>query len=86
MFAKLHFEETKMDIALRPCPFCGGTAELKESYYLESELPYSYVHCTNPSCTLHHNTAHFSGDSEAKNSEAAITAWNRRVENPVEQI
>lgn len=67
-----------MDKELKPCPFCGGVAELKESHYLESELPYSYVHCTNVKCTLNHNTAHFSGDTEASNSEKAVTAWNLR--------
>ena len=45
-----------MDKALKSCPFCGSKAELKEAHYLESELPYSYVHCTSESCTLNHNT------------------------------
>jgi hypothetical protein len=65
---------------LRPCPVCGSVAELKEAYYLESDEPYSYVHCTNRNCVLNHNTPHFTGDTEAKNSENAIAAWNQRVE------
>jgi hypothetical protein len=71
-----------MDKALKSCPFCGSKAELKEAHYLESELPYSYVHCTSESCTLNHNTAHFSGDTEVKNSEKAVSAWNKRLEIP----
>lgn len=67
-----------MDKALKSCPLCGSGAELKESHYLESELPYSYVHCTNHECVLNHNTAHFSGGSESKNSENAVAAWNKQ--------
>lgn len=72
-----------MDKELKPCPQCGSTAELKEAHYLESESPYSYVHCTNPKCDLHHhNIAHFSSPNEAKNSEEAIAAWNRQADMP----
>ena len=71
-----------MDAELKPCPVCNSEAELKEAHYLESELPYSYVHCTSESCTLNHNTAHFSGNTEAKNSENAVSAWNKRLEIP----
>lgn len=72
-----------MDASLKPCPICNSEAELKEAHYLESERPYSYVHCTNEGCTLNHNAAHFSRGSEAKNDEDAIAAWNKRQEIPV---
>jgi hypothetical protein len=81
-----HLKEKGMECALNPCPLCGGVAELKESHYLETDGPYSYVHCTNKSCKLHHEMAHFSGDSEARNSEEAVAAWNGRTEVPVEQV
>ena len=71
-----------MDATLKPCPVCGSQAELKETHYLESERPYSYVHCTNEACTLNHNAAHFSSSSEAKNDQDAIAAWNQRREIP----
>lgn len=71
-----------MDRELKSCPMCGSKAELKESYYFESELPYSYVHCTNEGCALNHNTAHFSGSSKGKNSEKAVDAWNKREQIP----
>jgi hypothetical protein len=67
-----------MDRELKSCPLCGSKAELKESHYLESELPYSYVHCTKEECVLSHNTAHFSGADERKNSQNAIAAWNKQ--------
>lgn len=71
---------------LKPCPVCNGEAELKEAHYLESELPYSYVHCKNESCTLNHNAAHFSASkSESKNDADAISAWNKRQQIPAHQ-
>jgi hypothetical protein len=73
----------KMNGQIKPCPLCGNTAELKESHYLESEKPYSYVHCTNQQCTLHHhNNVHFSGEGEEENSKKAIAAWNERSMMP----
>lgn len=71
-----------MDASLKPCPICNSEAELKEAHYLESERPYSYVHCTNESCTLNHNAAHFSRGSETTNDQDAITAWNKRQQIP----
>ena len=71
-----------MDRELKSCPVCGSQAELKESHYLESERPYSYVSCTSQDCFLNHNAAHFSGNSEEKNSEQAVAAWNQRQHIP----
>ena len=71
-----------MDRELKSCPVCGSKAELKESHYLESELPYSYVHCLSAECVLNQNTAHFSGSDEAKNSQNAVEAWNKRQKMP----
>lgn len=71
-----------MDRELKSCPMCGSKAELKESYYLESERPYSYVHCTNETCSLSQNAAHFSGNSKERNSEKAVESWNKREHIP----
>lgn len=71
-----------MNKDIKSCPVCGSAAELMESYYLESERPYSYVHCTNQKCNMnHHNldAMHFSGDNEVENSEKALAAWNERA-------
>jgi hypothetical protein len=76
-----------MDRELKPCPMCGSDAELKETFYLESERPYSYVHCTNQQCDMHHhNTEHFSGPNPDKNSQAAAEAWNRLADMPRDRI
>jgi rRNA maturation protein Nop10 len=71
-----------MDATLKPCPVCGSQAELKEAHYLESERPYSYVHCTNEAYTLDHKAPHISNSTEAKKDLDAITAWNQRLETP----
>lgn len=67
---------------LKPCPLCGSEAELKETYYLESEKPYSYVHCTNRDCELHHHQVpHFSTPDESLNTERAIATWNAQPDH-----
>ncbi len=56
---------------LKPCPFCGGYAEMKVEKHTPSG--YDYIpRCSNPSCA---------GRLTKKwlNKEAAIVAWNRRV-------
>jgi hypothetical protein len=71
-----------MDRELKSCPLCGSKAELKESHYLESELPYSYVQCMNDTCALNHNTAHFSGGDVGRNSQNAVASWNKQLAVP----
>lgn len=56
---------------LKPCPFCGGEAELE----IKQHVPkgYDYIpRCANPSCA---------GRLTKKwiNAEEAIKAWNRRT-------
>lgn len=56
------------EIKLKPCPFCGGKADiLGENKY----LPGTIVHCTE--CQV--ETPMY------KNREDAIKAWNRRVQD-----
>ena len=54
---------------LKPCPFCGGKAEVCEdgSWYWEWE-----VHCLND---IRHRIEYYHTEKEA------IEAWNRRVED-----
>ncbi len=71
-----------MQTTLKSCPMCGGEAELKETHYLESEKPYSYVHCINRDCELHHHQVpHFSSSNESLNTEQAVDAWNQQAEH-----
>lgn len=50
---------------LKPCPFCGGEAKLTEPY-----MNIYVISCGN--CGV--------GSAIYTNSEQAIEAWNRRVE------
>lgn len=58
---------------LKPCPFCGSTAELRETH--RGPTGYNYTpRCTVTSCA----------GRLAKlwmNKEEAISAWNRRANN-----
>ena len=58
-----------MNRKLKPCPFCGGVAQILPAYSGASKV--WYVICTN--C---HNT---SLQNEIK--QTVIEAWNRRVKN-----
>ena len=67
------------DERLKPCPFCGGEAEvIFEEYSGDHIVNEFYVRCTMfnnrlPNCLVMPNTITY--DSE----EEAIDAWNRRV-------
>ena len=56
-----------MSETLKPCPFCGGEAEVEDCRYGY------YVSCQSPTCLVSPET----GDYETKAS--AIVAWNRRA-------
>ena len=61
-----------MEIKLKPCPFCGGEAEIK---VLKDEYNIS-VSCKNGACHAFVNPE----DIGFARKEIAIGAWNRRVE------
>ena len=57
-------------IELKPCPFCGGEAEIQHSaYYDICILDYIWVECKG--CDVHTRDC----DSE----EEAAELWNRRI-------
>ena len=64
---------------LKPCPFCGGPAELKDArkFLVVSRqsyiTPYS-VSCENKQCGVKPHTPFVDSEQEA------ITAWNRRAD------
>lgn len=72
------------DTVLKPCPFCGGKAEIKKATALiygalSSEIYHQYkVHCTN----CYAETIYYSKPEklsiEAK--QDAINAWNKRTQ------
>ena len=56
---------------LKPCPFCGGEAKLR------NEGSCSFVKCKN--CGAEAGLVHISAEYCA--NEKAAEAWNRRVDN-----
>ena len=59
---------------LKPCPFCGGKAKLRETTYGDNIDAY-VVYCTNRECEVWPSTRYRRFRSEA------IEAWNRRAED-----
>ena len=53
---------------LKPCPFCGRRAEIRHD-----KDGFSYIVCANDGCYV-------STDGHL-NDEAAVEAWNRRIDN-----
>ena len=56
---------------LKPCPFCGGEAEIKQI------ICAVYIRCKDCKST----TAPFTAMTETCARNAVINAWNRRTEN-----
>jgi len=63
-----------MNEELKPCPFCGGKAEI---IIFSAEYGTLTVGCTNEECDITMGKAFFS-------DEEAIQHWNRRVNNEVD--
>lgn len=59
---------------LKPCPFCGGDAELRET----SSHDY-FIRCTNKQCASRTRNYH-------ENKNGAISAWNTRYETGEEIV
>jgi len=60
------------DNELKPCPFCGGIAELR-SFGVNTLKEY-WVSCYEHTCKINPQTGCY------KTAEEAIAAWNRRAE------
>jgi len=60
-------------VALKPCPFCGGEAEMKTSKHIPSGTDYT-PRCKNTSCC---------GRLTKKYTveETAVYMWNRRADD-----
>ena len=68
------------EIELKPCPFCGGQAELVTGYQehiLFYDTKYVYVRCKN--CKAETDSVNLSAYYSAK--DKAIENWNRRENN-----
>ena len=58
---------------LKPCPFCGGKAELHHKY--ELFIGYSYICCTKCGVKTEEVPMSYRDSSDEKATEA----WNRRA-------
>ena len=66
-----------MNKELKPCPFCGGAAELEEKYAIMGQKVQAYVRCKACGTT----SGYFSENIAYCANEKAIEAWNRRYED-----
>ena len=57
---------------LKPCPFCGGEAKLRETTYGNNIGAY-FVYCANRDCEVSPSTGY------RRFRKEAIEAWNRRA-------
>ena len=60
---------------LKPCPFCGGKAEVKKATFGDNR-GYAFITCK--SCEA--STKHFNKSLDFCAVEEATKAWNRRAE------
>jgi Lar family restriction alleviation protein len=60
-----------MSETLKPCPFCGGKAEISMFLYHGEER--YYAECSNYTCTVKPRTI-----TTFKTEEEVIAAWNKR--------
>lgn len=56
---------------LKPCPFCGGEAEL--TFNGNDYVLWRYVECLNPECKVQ-------TQQKTQSKEQAAIAWNTRAE------
>lgn len=61
------------NIKLKPCPFCGGEAEIMS--FTDDNGEYFAVVCKNDNCRCGEDYLW----TETVNRQTAIDAWNRRV-------
>ena len=65
------------EVKLKPCPFCGGEAELTMSFDWVAETYNFIVHCENLNCIAF--GFGFVAEALFPTSEEAIKAWNEGV-------
>ena len=70
-----------MSYKLLPCPFCGGEAEIHETYDMETnEVDGYFVWCNNKECECRPETNTCFTEAEA------VAAWNTRDDRTCKEI
>lgn len=66
---------------LKPCPFCGGEAEVKSHYYESDDLTLWQVRCKARWYDVVEKRECYAADSfvSFRTETEAIEAWNRRA-------
>lgn len=64
---------------MKPCPLCGGRAELKIGDQCSDTSMWHNIHCTKCGCGISHNDSGYSPDYE-KDLLAFLRKWNTRQE------
>jgi Lar family restriction alleviation protein len=60
---------------LKPCPFCGGKAELVKDRMALSFADSFFIRCDNADCYVKPQTPH------RLSKDDAVNIWNRRADN-----
>lgn len=60
----------RVGMEIKPCPFCGGVARIREKYFINCDTEYK-IQCKECFCTTR---GHWEVDE-------AITAWNQRIDS-----
>lgn len=68
---------------MKPCPLCGGRAELKISDQAGDTTMWHTIRCTKCGCSISHNDSGYS-PSYAKDLIAFARKWNTRQESTQE--
>lgn len=61
-----------MDEKLKPCPFCGGEAKMKDTLLINNISAY-VIGCGNTGCYVRPTTSYY------RKRKEVIEAWNRRA-------
>lgn len=73
---RLQKGETEMTSELKPCPFCGGKAEIR--VVKEGEM--SIIYCATYYCGFSRHSYN-NGETDQEVAVRLAIAWNRRADN-----
>ena len=72
----------KIKVDLKPCPFCGGIPEVKQ---FANPKNFYTVQCPECYCRTDGFSTNRTSGSDKENIQANVDAWNRRVNEDLEE-